>query len=53
MKKRKVATISNSQLFQVEKPRFNAYQCGSGSHGDTKYNRTKAKRSARKEIAMY
>lgn len=56
MKKKKVTkigAISSSQLFQAEKPRYNAFQCGTGAQGDTKYNRRKAKKNTRREIAMY
>lgn len=56
MKKKKVTkigAISSSQLFQVEKPRYNAFQCGIGAQGDTKYNRRKVKKNTRREIAMY
>lgn len=37
------ATLAN-------KPRYNAYAYGNGVHGDTKYNRTKEKRSWKKEL---
>lgn len=32
-------------------PKFNAHQCGTGAHGDAKYNRAKAKRNWMKEEA--
>ena len=31
-------------------PKFNAYACGTGAHGDAKYNRAKQKRDWRREI---
>lgn len=34
----------------AKKPRYNAYACGHGVHGDTKYNRTKAKRSFERQL---
>jgi hypothetical protein len=32
-------------------PKFNAHACGTGVHGDEKYNRAKQKRSWQKELA--
>ena len=32
------------------KPRFNAYACGHGVHGNTKYDRSQVKREFRREI---
>ena len=31
-------------------PKFNAYACGSGPHGDAKYNRAKQKRAWQREL---
>ena len=31
-------------------PKFNAYACGTGAHGDAKYNRAKQKRDWQREI---
>lgn len=33
-------------------PKYNGYACGTGVHGDTKYNRSKAKRQWRKENGL-
>lgn len=51
--KKKITTISSMQVFRSEKPRFNAFQSGTGLHGDKKYNRSKSKRFAQKEIREY
>ena len=32
-------------------PKFNAHACGTGAHGDAKYNRAKQKRSWQRELA--
>lgn len=31
-------------------PKFNGHACGTGAHGDTKYNRCRQKRAWRKEL---
>ena len=31
-------------------PKYNAYACGTGPHGDAKYNRAKQKRAWRREL---
>lgn len=31
-------------------PKYNAYACGSGAHGDAKYNRARQKQAWRKEL---
>ena len=31
-------------------PKYNAHACGTGPHGDTKYNRAKQKRAWRKDF---
>lgn len=42
--------MSAEEATLAGKPRYNGFACGSGAHGDCKYNRTKAKRDWRKEI---
>ena len=42
--------LSKEEATLAQKPHYNAYVCGSGIHGDTKYNRTKQKRSWKKEL---
>lgn len=37
--------LSKEEATLAQKPHYNAYVCGNGIHGDTKYNRTKQKRS--------
>lgn len=37
--------IDAMDVWQAQKPRFNGYACGHGTHGDTKYNRNKEKRA--------
>lgn len=34
----------------ASKPYINAYACGHGIHGDTKYNRTKEKRTWKRDL---
>ena len=48
--KKKITTISKTQVFAKRKPRFNAFQNGTGMHGDRKYNRNKLKYLTRKEM---
>ncbi len=42
--------LSKEEATLAQKPHYNAYVCGNGIHGDTKYNRTKQKRSWKKEL---
>lgn len=42
--------LSKEEATLAQKPHYNAYICGNGIHGDTKYNRTKQKRSWKKEL---
>ena len=34
----------------AQKPHFNGYACGHGTHGDMKYNRTREKRAWKKQL---
>lgn len=40
------------EVTRAKKPRFDAYACGHGVHGDVRYNRRKEKREFRRELAM-
>ena len=42
--------ISATDIQNIQKPRFNAFAGGYGIHGDTKYNRNKAKKVFQREI---
>jgi len=42
--------LSAEEATLAGKPRFNGFACGSGTHGDVKYSRTRAKQAWRKEI---
>lgn len=42
--------MSAEEATLAGKPRYNGFVCGSGPHGDLKYNRTKAKRNWRRDI---
>ena len=42
--------LSAEEATMAGKPRYNGFACGHGAHGDTKYNRTCAKRTWQKEI---
>ena len=45
-----VATITSAELFQQEKPRYNAYQCGTGAWQDKRRpNRRQGKADVRRE----
>ena len=41
---------SSLEATRLAKPRYNGWQTGHGIHGDTKYNRAKAKRAWRNEL---
>lgn len=41
---------SSVEATLLKKPRYNGFACGAGSHGDSKYCRTKAKRQFRKGL---
>lgn len=51
MKRKKKETnkivIPKEKIYEVKKPRFNAYQGGYGAQGDTRYNR---KQKHRKDL---
>lgn len=42
--------MSAEEATLAGKPRYNGFACGSGPHGDTKYNWKRADRAWRKEI---
>lgn len=42
--------MSAEEATLAGKPRYNGFACGSGAHGDRKYNRTRATRAWQKEI---
>lgn len=42
--------MSSEEATLTKKPHYNAYAVGHGAHGDTKYNRSKAKQEARHQI---
>jgi hypothetical protein len=42
-------TISAMEIWEMRKPRYNAYMCGHGAHGHKGYNRQKEKEQFRKE----
>lgn len=48
-KVQKIATISAIEIFEMQKPRYNAYMCGHGAHGHKGYNRNKMKEQFRRE----
>ena len=53
-KKRKVAKtgpvwhLSKTEATLASKPRYDAYACGYGAHGDTRYSRKKSKDELRR-----
>ncbi len=48
-----VGTITAKQQFDAQKPRYNAWACGHGVIGDTKYNRRKANRNFKNDLNNY
>ena len=49
-KKKQVLVISAMEIWQMRKPKYDAYACGHGTHGSRKYNRRKVERQFRKEV---
>ena len=52
-KKRKTGPVWHRSAVEATldaMPRYNGHACGTGAHGDTKYNRTKQKRAWRNEL---
>lgn len=46
-----VTTITSAERFQQEKPRYNAYQCGTGAWQDKRRpNRAERKADVRREV---
>lgn len=46
-----VTTITSAERFRQEKPRYNAYQCGTGAWRDKRRpNRAERKMSVRREV---
>lgn len=45
-----VMTVTREMIFNATKPQFNGHAIGHGVHGDTSYNRRKAKRELRREL---
>ena len=42
--------MDSVEVFEVKKPRYNAYAIGHGVHGDTKYNRRKENREFKRSL---
>ena len=42
--------VSAEEATLTQMPHFNAHACGTGAHGDTKYNRARQKRAWQREI---
>ena len=57
-KKRRVASsgpvwhMSAEEATLARMPKYNAHACGTGAHGDAKYNRARQKQAWRKEIDL-
>ena len=51
-KKKKISCgkITSKQIFDAQKPQFNGFAYGYGSHGDKSYNRRRMKEQFRKEL---
>lgn len=48
-KTKKVIVISAMEIWEMRKPKYDAYVCGHGAHGSKKYNRRKVKEQFRRE----
>lgn len=44
--------LSTEEATLSKMPKYNGHACGSGVHGDTKYNRTKQKRAWKKQLSQ-
>lgn len=44
--------LSAEEATLSEMPKYNGHACGSGVHGDTKYNRTKQKRAWKQQVSQ-
>ena len=42
--------LSSEEATLAHKPHYNGYACGHGTHGDTRYNRTREKRAWKKQL---
>ena len=42
-KNKKVLVISSMEIWEMRKPKYDAYVCGHGAHGSKGYNRRKIK----------
>ena len=43
-KSNKIVILTKEEATMLQKPKYNAYQCGYGYHGKNKYDRNKQKR---------
>ena len=48
-KKQTIIVISAMEIWEMRKPKYNAYACGHGAHGSKKYNRRKVEREFRRD----
>lgn len=48
-KNKKVLVISSMEIWEMHKPKYDAYVCGHGAHGSKGYNRRKVKEQFRRE----
>ena len=48
-KNKKVLVISSMEIWEMRKPKYDAYVCGHGAHGSKGYNRRKVKEQFRCE----
>lgn len=48
-KNKKVLVISSMEIWEMRKPKYDAYVCGHGVHGSKGYNRRKVKEQFKRE----
>lgn len=48
-KNKKVLVISSMEIWEMRKPKYDAYVCGHGAHGFKGYNRRKVKEQFKRE----
>lgn len=44
--------LSAEEATLAKMPKYNGHACGTGIHGETKYNRTKQKRAWKKQVSQ-
>lgn len=48
-KNKRILVISSMEIWEMRKPKYDAYVCGHGAHGSKGYNRRKVKEQFKRE----